>query len=189
MFETGVQAVMDEVDGLRHRVDDHWQIPREEAELLAQLVRLGGCRSICEVGVSYGYSTLHLAAATQPLGGRVHGFELSAKKVAAATDHLSRAGLDGVVTIHPGDARETLAAFEPESPYDFAFIDATKAQSGAYLDALLPKLADRAVLITDNTVSHAEELSDFVRRLRGLDGATSCGVRVGNGFELTVLQR
>ena len=40
--------------------------------------------------------------------------------------------------------------------------------------------------MTDNTVTHAADLAPFVARLRGLPGFTSCGVAVGNGFELTV---
>ena len=63
MFDAKVQAVIDQVDRLRDQVDDHWQIPAEEALLLAQLVRLHRAVSLVEIGVSYGFSTLHLAAA------------------------------------------------------------------------------------------------------------------------------
>lgn len=186
MFDPKVMAVIDRVDRLRNQVDDHWQIPSDEALVLAQLVRLGKCQSICEIGVSYGFSTLHLAAAVRDHGGHVHAFEMSEKKIAAATGHLRDAGLLDAVTIHPGDARVALAAVNPPRPYDFVFIDATKEQSFQYLDAVLPKLAPRAVLITDNTTTHRSELESFIRHLRALPGVTSCDVPVGNGFELTI---
>ena len=186
MFDPKVQAVIDKVDDLRHHVDDHWQVPRDEAVVLAQLVRLGRCVSICEIGVSYGFSTLHLAAATREIGGHVHGFELSAKKIAAATGHLTEAGLIDAVTIHSGDARETLASISPNRPYDFVFIDATKDQSFDYLKAVWPKLAPQAVLVTDNTTTHRDDLATFVAHLRSLPGVKSCDVPVGNGFELTL---
>jgi predicted O-methyltransferase YrrM len=189
VFDPKVQAVIDKVDALRQRVDDHWQIPRDEALVLAQLVRLGRCVSLCEIGVSYGFSTLHLAAATRECGGHVHGFEMSDKKVAAATAHLREAGLIDTVTIHPGDARETVAAVNPPTPYDFVFIDATKEQSFDYLNAVWPKLAPRAVLVTDNTTTHRDELAAFIAHLRSLPGVTSCDVPVGNGFELTLVRR
>jgi predicted O-methyltransferase YrrM len=187
MFDARVLAVIDAVDAIRNRVDDHWQIPRDEALVLAQLVRLGRCVSICEIGVSYGFSTLHLAAAAREHGGHVHAFEMSDKKIEAATRHLSDAGLDRVVTIHPGDARQVLASFTPEQPYDFAFIDATKEQSFEYLNVLWPKLARRAAIVTDNTTTHRDELASFISHLRSRPGAKSCEVSVGNGFELTLV--
>jgi predicted O-methyltransferase YrrM len=189
MFEGKVKTVIDKVDALRHKVDDHWQVPRVEAEVLAQIVRLGHCVSLCEIGTSYGFSTLHLAAATREAGGHVDAFDLDPKKIAAAGAHLAEAGLSATVTLHQGDARQTVRAFHPAKPYDFAFIDATKDQSDGYLDALLPHLAKVAILVTDNTATHAQELAGFVARLRALPGATGCQVPVGNGFDLTVVRR
>jgi predicted O-methyltransferase YrrM len=79
-----------------------------------------------------------------------------------------------------------LAHLEPATPWDFVFLDAAKAESGAYLDAIWPRLGPRCVVVTDNTTTHAAELASFVARLRSLPGFASCGVAVGNGFELTV---
>jgi predicted O-methyltransferase YrrM len=186
MFDEPVQAVIDRVDRLRNEVDDHWQIPRDEAMLLAQIVGIGRCVSICEIGTSYGFSTLHLAAAARRNGGHVHTIDKDPKKVAAAKVNVRGAGLDGVVTFHQADALELLTSIQPGAPFDFVFIDATKEQSDAYLDAVWPRLAARCMLVTDNTSTHAEELAAFVQRLRALPGFTSCGVSVGNGFELTV---
>src|SRR5262245_27660221 len=174
MFDPEVQKVIDKVDALRHEVDDHWQIPRDEALVLAQLVRLGQCRSICEIGVSYGFSTLHLAAATREYRGHVHGFEMNENKIIAANRHIAEAGLRDFVSIHGGDARQTLVEFTPSAPYDFAFIDATKEQSLDYLNALWPKVARRAVIVTDNTTTHRDELASFVQSLRALPGVQSC---------------
>ena len=189
MFPPRIQEVMNRVDALRHQVDDHWQIPREEAVVLAQLVRLGRCVSICEIGVSYGYSTLHWAAATKPMGGYVHGFDISEKKVRAATEHLTQAGLIDCVSLHLGDARQLVRQVRPAKPYDLVFLDATKEQTDDYLTAVWPMLAARATLITDNTRTHPAELAAFIGRLRGIPGAMSVEVPVGNGFELTIVER
>ena len=186
MFSERIQSVIDRVDRLRAQVDDHWQIPADEALVLAQLVSIGRCVSICEIGTSYGFSTLHLAAATPRHEGHVHTIDLDPKKVAAASQNLRDAGLDEFVTMHQGDARQLLASIQPRTPFDLVFIDATKEQSDAYLDAILPKLAPRCILVTDNTTTHAQELATFVKRLRSLPGFTSCAVTVGNGFELSV---
>jgi predicted O-methyltransferase YrrM len=186
MFSESVQEVIDRVDRLRTQVDDHWQIPRDEALLLVQLVAIGGCVSICEIGTSYGFSTLHLAAAARRTGGHVHTIDHDPRKVAAASVNLALARLDDVVTVHRGDAREILVSMRPETPFDFVFIDATKEQSDAYLDAVWPLLARRCTIVTDNTTTHAALLAAFVARLRSLPGFASCGVSVGNGFELSV---
>ncbi|MGZ3381094.1 MAG: O-methyltransferase [Isosphaeraceae bacterium] len=189
MFSDRVRVVIDRVDRLRDQVDDHWQIPRDEAMVLAQLVRIGRCISICEIGTSYGFSTLHLAAAASEHGGRVHSIDADPKKVRAAGENLREAGLAEIVTLHEGDARTVLTSLKPQALFDFVFIDATKAQSGEYLDAVWSKLAPGCVLVTDNTTTHAEELAPFVARLRSLPDFASCGVPVGNGFELTVRRR
>jgi len=185
MFEPRVQTVLDYVDRLREQVDDHWQIPRDEALVLAQLVRISRCECICEVGTSYGYSTLHLAAAVRQTGGHVHSIDMDRKKFDAAGRHLAEAGLQEVVTQHLGDARQVLRSIEPIKPFDFVFFDAVKEQSFEYLEAVKPKLASCAVLVTDNTLTHGDQLASFVAHLRQLPGASSCQVEVGNGFELT----
>ncbi len=189
MFSSRIQEVIDRVDRLRFEVDDHWQIPADEARLLAQLVRIGGCVSICEVGTSYGFSTLHLAAALNEPGGALHTIDVDPKKVAAASRHLREAGLEDRVVFHEGDAVLLLRTLQPERPFDFVFLDATKSQSFDYLEAVWPRLADSFIIVTDNTTTHADELAPFVRHLRSLPELTSTDVPVGNGFELTVRSR
>src|SRR5262249_36567678 len=146
MFATPIQRVIDEVDRLREQVNDHFQIPRDEAAVLAQLVRLGRCRSICEIGTSYGFSTLHLAAAANEHGGHAHTTDPNPPKTAAATKYLTQAGLAGAVTFHQGKAQEVLARLEPTAPFDFVFIDAEKSQSLEYLEAIWPRLAPTCTL-------------------------------------------
>ena len=186
MFEQHAEAVIAKVDALREQVNDHWQIPADEAGVLAQLARVGRCASLCEIGTSYGFSTLHLAAATQSFGGTVHTIDAEPRKTEAARQHLTEAGLHGHVTLHTGPAQAVLGELKPERPFDFVFIDAVKSQCFEYLEAVWPHLAERTVLTTDNTVTHWEELEAFVGHLRSLPGFTSCNVPVGNGFELTV---
>lgn len=193
MFQPQVQKVIDKVDVLRREVDDHWQIPSDEAMVLAQLVRARGCRSACEIGTSYGFSTLHLAAAVRGngggLGGRLHAIEAEPRKVEETTKHLKEAGLSDAVTVHEGRAQQVLADLKPERPFEFVFLDAVKEECFEYLQRITPYLADRCVIATDNTDTHWKELSKFVLHLRGMDHATSCNVSIGNGFELTVVDR
>lgn len=189
MFNPTVQAVMDKVDALRDQVDDHMQIPRDQGLVMAQLIRLAGCRSACEIGVSYGFSTLHLAAALKENGGHMHSIDISEKKFNAATKHLAEAGLIDTVTIHLGDALEALKTIEPDEPFDFVFIDAVKEQSVDYLKQLEGKLADRCVVVADNTIDLAERMQPYVDYVRALPNAKSCSVPIGHGVELTIITR
>jgi len=186
MFSDAALAVIHRVDQLREQVDDHWQIPADEARLLAHIALASGAVSVLKVGVSYGFSTLHLASAAQRTGGHVHAVDISPRKIAAATQHLTDAGLIDYVTLYCGDAREQIDAISPAKPFDFVFLDAMKEQTQAYLDVAMPKLAPRCVIATDNTKTHPQELAAFVAHARALEGFTSCDVPVGNGFELTV---
>ena len=60
-------------------------------------------------------------------------------------------------------------------PFDLIFLDADRPNYLAYVDALLPLLKIGGLLVTDNVVSHAHELSDFLARIYGeptLDSVT-----------------
>ena len=187
MFDEKIQAVVDLVDQLRHTTDDHWQIPADEARVLAQLVRMAGAASICEVGHSYGFSTLHLAAAAKENGGKVHSFDKSEKKHIAATRHLEQAGLLDAVKLHLGEAPGILSKVQPASPYDFLFIDANKGESIRYIETLRPLMARRCWIVTDNITTHAKELTPYVALMREWSVGKTCAVPVGNGFELTLV--
>lgn len=190
MFDAEVMDVIAKVDALREQVDDHWQVPADEAVLLAVLVQMRGAKRIIEIGTSYGFSTLHLAAAAKKLGGCVHSIDIDSRKTEHAAQHLQQAGLANLVTLHNGDAAELLRGESANiwGPFDFAFIDAVKDQSFDYLNALQPHLSPRAAIVTDNTGTHRNELQSFVNHLRELSGGCSADVPVGNGFELTVLE-
>ena len=149
MFTEQAQAVIAQVNRLRDQVDDHWQIPADEAKLLAHLALAVGARSVLEVGVSYGFSTLHLASAVRHTGGHIHAVDVSPRKIERATAHLTEAGLIDHVTLHLGDAREVIGGLAPDAPFDFVFLDAMKAQTLTYFEAARPELAPRCAIATD----------------------------------------
>ncbi len=180
---------MDQVDRLRHEVDDFWGVPREEAECLAQLVRLARARSICEIGASYGYSTLHLAAAASEHGGHVHTFDIDPRKVDIVKKHLQQANLDRYATIHHGDARELLPDVRLQNKFDFVFIDAVKDQCHEYLEQLWPHLASQAAILTDNINTHTDQLQAFISYLRTHARLKSTVINVGNGLELSIFNQ
>lgn len=189
MFDKRVMDVIARVNALREQVNDHWQVPADEARLLAVIALARGAGRILEIGTSYGFSTLHFAAVAQQLGGHVHSIDIDPRKTKFATQHLDEAGLADVATLHTGDAVKVLSdgATAGCGPFELCFIDAVKEQSFDYLKVALPLLGERAVIMTDNTVTHREQLQGFVDHLRDLSHGRSSEIPVGNGFELTIV--
>jgi predicted O-methyltransferase YrrM len=158
-------------------------ITPDTGQLLRILVRATGARRILEVGTSNGYSTMWLAWAASETGGHVTTLERLPEKIALAGANFERAGLAPWITIRQGIALETLATLD--GPFDLIFLDADRPSYLAYLDLLLPLLKAGGLLVTDNVVSHADEVTDFLARLKNDPNLDSVTVPVGNGEELT----
>jgi predicted O-methyltransferase YrrM len=158
-------------------------ITPDTGQLLRILVRATGARRILEVGTSNGYSTMWLAWAATETDGHVTTLEHLSEKVDLAQANFERSGLVPWITIRLGVALETLATLD--GPFDLIFLDADRANYLAYLDLLLPLLKVGGLLVTDNVVSHADQLTEFLARLKNDPKLDSVTVPVGNGEELT----
>ena len=158
-------------------------ITPETGQLLAILVRATQARRVLEIGTSNGYSTIWLAWATREIGGHVVTIEKAVDKTAMARANLERAGLLDQVTVREGPALDVLA--DLTGPFDLIFLDADRPSYLAYLDRLLALLCPGGLLVTDNVVSHAPELTEFLARLKDDPMLDSVTLPVGNGEELT----
>lgn len=158
-------------------------ITPDTGRFLAVLVRATRARRILEVGTSNGYSTIWLAWGARDSGGHVTTVERAPDKVALARANVARAGLADRVTVREGAALDVLAGLR--GPFDLIFLDADRPSYVAYADALLPLLQPGGLLVTDNVVSHAHELGDFLSRLRRDPTLDTVTVPIGNGEELT----
>jgi len=162
-------------------------IAPDTGELLAILVRATGARQILEIGTSNGYSTIWLAWAARDTGGQVTTLERAADKIAMAQANFQRAGLADRITVRQGPALESLGRLP--GPFDLIFLDADRPNYAAYLELLLLRLCPGGLLVTDNVVSHAEELPEFLRRVKNDPTLESVTVPLGNGQELTYKRR
>jgi predicted O-methyltransferase YrrM len=124
-----------------------------QGKLLHLLARIANARRILEIGTLAGYSTIWLARAL-PSDGSLITLELDSHHAAVARRNLERAGLSDRVEIRLGRAAETLAAMRAEGaePFDFVFIDADKASSDVYFDAVLELSRPGTVIFVDNVV-------------------------------------
>ena len=153
--------------------------------MLYQIVLSTGARLIVEAGTSYGFSGLFWGAALKVTGGVLHTIDISPKKYESAKETFRRAGLEGTIVSHLGDAMRVLP--DVAGPIDLAFLDSgDKKMTRALFDLVWPKVRPGGSVLTDNATTHRAELADFVRYARSLPGASSVEVPVGNGLEWTV---
>ncbi|MEE4023695.1 class I SAM-dependent methyltransferase [Gordonia sp. PKS22-38] len=132
--------------------DRYMPISPDSGRLMYSLIRAARPHTLVEFGMSYGISTLHLAAAVRDNGvGHLYTTELSEKKIAAAQHTFAEAGLADVVTILDGDALETLRTVDGE--IGFVLFDGWKDLYLPVLELLEPRLSTGCLLIADNTES------------------------------------
>jgi predicted O-methyltransferase YrrM len=158
-------------------------VSRRCGELLYLLVRATRPRTIVEYGTSFAISTVHLAAAVRDNGvGHIYGSEMSIDKLAAARDNIATAGLADLVTVLPGDARDSLSTVE--GPIDFVLLDGWKDLSIPVLTLLEPKLSAGALVIADD-IDQAS-MTDYLDYVRNRDnGYSTVAFPVDDGMEIS----
>jgi len=126
-------------------------VDRDAGRVLSVLA--GGRRRIVEVGTAYGYSTLWLALG-MPSDGTIVTIDPDRERTDLARGWWREAGIaDERITVINAPALEAFAT-DPAlaGPFDLVFIDAIKPEYGAYLEALVGRLAPGALVLADNVL-------------------------------------
>ncbi len=76
-----------------------------------------------------------------------------------------------------------------KSPFDAVFFDADRISAPAQLQLLLPKLAQRAVILADNALSHPEEIAPYLEAVGGLKDFHHSIIPVGKGLSVAIRQK
>ena len=164
-----------------------------EARLLEALIVMGGARRVLEIGTFTAVGTLAMAAAL-PADGRVTTLEVDTVIAEAARRHIDASPVGHRVELIVGDALETIARLD--GPFDLVYIDAWKADYPAYYDAVLPKLAERGVIVADNLFRAGAALDpgagdegtigirEFAARVQGDERVHNVLLTIGDGVML-----
>ena len=137
------------------------QIPPETGKFIALLAAAAPEGTYLEIGTSGGYSTLWLALACKELGRKLITFEVLEEKVELAKETLKKAGVQDVVELVPGDARDHLHKYKNVS---FCFLDAEKDQYLDCYEKVVPNMVLGGLLVADNVISHKDQLKLMVDR-------------------------
>ena len=142
-----------------------------EGRFLEALVWTARPQLVLELGTYSGYSALAMAAALPP-GGRIITCELSDEHADFAQRHIDASPYADRIELRRGPALDTVAALD--GPFDLVFIDADKPNYVNYYEAVLPKLAERGLIVADNTlwsgnVAGEEDQSDAAVALRAFN--------------------
>lgn len=116
---------------------------------LAQLATLIGARRIMELGSGFGYSALWLSGVL-PADGEIICTDGDEANRQRAEDSFRRAGVDGRIRFHTGDALELFAGIE--GSFDLIFCDIDKHGYPDAFHAALPRLRPGGVLVFDNAL-------------------------------------
>jgi predicted O-methyltransferase YrrM len=130
------------------------QISPEQGHLMALLVRILGARKTLEIGVFTGYSAMVVAKAMGPKG-KVVALDVSEEFTAIARRHWAKAGIADRINLRLQPAVDSLkalvAAGESET-FDFAFIDADKANYDRYYEYALQLVRRGGLIAIDNVL-------------------------------------
>jgi len=135
------------------------QIAEEQGPFLTWLARLVGTRRAVEIGTFTGLSALCIAQALDD-NGRLTCFDVNNDFVEIGRPFWERAGVADRIDVVIGPAADTLAAFRPDEPIDFAFIDADKTGYQTYYDILLPMMRPGGIIAFDNALYFGAVLTD-----------------------------
>jgi predicted O-methyltransferase YrrM len=174
------------------------QTSPEQGQFLHLLARVAGAKKTLEVGVFLGYSSTWVALAL-PAGGRIIACDQSEEYTAQARQLWRAAGVEDKIELRLAPALETLdglIAAGGAGSFDFAFIDADKANYANYYDRAMVLVRSGGLIAIDNvlwdgdvidaskTDADTESIRAFNRKLQADERVSLSLVPLGDGLTL-----
>jgi caffeoyl-CoA O-methyltransferase len=138
--------------------DASLQSAPEQGQLLHLLALAVGARRALEVGVFMGYSSTWVALALPP-DGKLIACDRSKEYTRRARQTWRDAGVEDRVELRLGPALDTLDGLlsgGQAGTFDFAYIDADKANYSNYYDRVLALVRPGGLIAADNVLWHGE---------------------------------
>ena len=118
-----------------------------QGRLLTMIAEMISATRVLEIGTFTGYSTICLAYGLAE-GGHIDALEINDELEDIIREGWARAGVSEKITLHIGDAKETLKSLE--GPYDLVFMDANKREYCDYYELVMPLLRKGGIILADD---------------------------------------
>src|SRR5262245_30200998 len=125
------------------------QIGPDQGAFMTLLIRLMGARRALELGTFTGYSAICIARGL-PADGVLVTCDLNDEWTGIARRYWDEAGVSDRIDLRLGPALETLRGLPEDEPFDFAFIDADKAEYPDYYEEWLRLIRPGGLIMLDN---------------------------------------
>ena len=147
------------------------QIPPEQGQFMALLVKIIGAKKTLEIGTYTGYSALSVALA-MPNDSLTITCDINLEWAELGKKYWKQAGVENKIELRIGSALVTLDKLiseGQENTFDFAFIDADKINYDGYYEKSLKLLRPGGLIAIDNvflfgSVVEPELLSEDLKR-------------------------
>ncbi|XP_012466391.1 flavonoid 3',5'-methyltransferase [Gossypium raimondii] len=150
-------------------------VPVDEAQFLAMLLKLMNAKKTLEIGVFTGYSLL-TTALTLPEDGKVIAIDPDKEAYEVGAPFIKKAGMQHKIEFIPSDAflvLDDLIKNGEEGSFDFVFVDAYKSDYLKFHELTLKLVKVGGIVAYDNTLwygsvaqSEKEVVEDLIKRYR-----------------------
>lgn len=146
-----------------------------QGRFMTMLVQMLQPVNILELGTFTGYSAVCLAMG-MPEGGHIDTLEVNDELEDLILEGFGKAGFADRITLHIGDAKETLASFREEilsgerPMYDLVYMDANKREYCEYYGLLSGMVRPGGFILADNVLWDGKVYQDPVPQDRQTQG-------------------
>lgn len=120
-----------------------------QGRFLTMLARISGAERVLEIGTFTGYSSTCFAYGIKE-GGMVDTLEINDELEDLIREGWERAGVSDRITLHIGDAKETLRTLS--GPYDIVYMDANKREYCDYYDLIFELVRPGGLILADDVL-------------------------------------
>ncbi|TXT54573.1 MAG: hypothetical protein BAJATHORv1_60069 [Candidatus Thorarchaeota archaeon] len=145
------KPTVEEITKLSGNIDFDPVIEDEIARLFRVLLKSARPKRVLEIGLSIGFSTLHIAKAIQEFDAKLITLEIDEEIAKVAKKNLENFNVGDIVEMRFGDAQKTIQEFESES-FDVVFQDSSKRLYPVMLDECLRVLKKGGLFLIDDTL-------------------------------------
>jgi O-methyltransferase len=138
--------------------ENKMQITKEQGQFLSSFIKMMKIKSVLEIGVYTGTSTLYMAKAL-PDDGHILAIDKNKEWTKIALKHWDLAKVTHKITLQLGDAGDILKTLEMES-FDLIFIDADKKNYPRYVEESLRIIKENGFIIIDNILMNGRVLDE-----------------------------